>query len=88
MLQVNNVSLSFGAQTLFDDISFTVNSGERIGLVGRNGSGKTTLFKLITGESEPDSGHIGLPKNYTVGYLKQHLQFTEPTVLAEACLGL
>ncbi|KAF0133693.1 MAG: ABC transporter ATP-binding protein [Candidatus Saganbacteria bacterium] len=88
MLQINNVSLSFGAQTLLDDISFTVHNGERIGLVGRNGSGKTTLFKLITGEMEPDCGRIVLPKNYTVGYLKQHLQFTESTVLAEACLGL
>ena len=88
MLQINNVSLSFGAQTLLDDISFTVHSGERIGLVGRNGSGKTTLFKLILGEMEPDTGRIALPKNYTVGYLKQHLQFTESTVLAEACLGL
>jgi len=88
MLQINNVSLSFGAQTLLDDISFTVHSGERIGLVGRNGSGKTTLFKLITGEMEPDCGRIALPKNYTVGYLKQHLRFTESTLLAEACLGL
>jgi ATP-binding cassette subfamily F protein 3 len=88
MLQINNVSLSFGAQTLLDDVSFTVHSGERIGLVGRNGSGKTTLFKLITGEIEPDCGSIALPKNYTVGYLKQHLQFTESTVLDEACLGL
>lgn len=88
MLQINNVSLSFGAQTLLEDVSFTVHGGERIGLVGRNGSGKTTLFKLITGEIEPDCGKITLPKNYTVGYLKQHLHFTEPTVLAEACLGL
>jgi len=88
MLQINNVSLSFGAQTLLDDISFTVHIGERIGLVGRNGSGKTTLFKLIIGEMEPDCGRISLPKNYTVGYLKQHLKFTESTVLDEACLGL
>ena len=88
MLQINNVSLSFGAQTLLDDISFTVHGGERIGLVGRNGSGKTTLFKLITGEIEPDCGRIALPKNYTVGYLKQHLEFSESTVLSEACLGL
>lgn len=88
MLQINNISLSFGAQTLLDDVSFTVHNGERIGLVGRNGSGKTTLFKLITGEMEPDCGRIALPKNYTVGYLKQHLRFSESTVLDEACLGL
>ncbi|MFA6170200.1 MAG: ABC-F family ATP-binding cassette domain-containing protein [Candidatus Margulisiibacteriota bacterium] len=88
MLQINNLSLGFAGHELFDDISFTIHSGERIGLVGRNGSGKTTLFKLITGEMAPDEGTISLPKNYTVGYLKQHLRFSEPTVLQEACLGL
>lgn len=88
MLQVCNLFLTFGDQLLFDDIGFNIHSGERIGLVGRNGSGKTTLFKLITGEMSPDDGHISLPKNYSVGYLKQHLTFAEPTVLDEACLGL
>ena len=88
MLQVNDLSLSFVGHDLFDKISFTVHSGERIGLVGRNGSGKTTLFKLITGELLPEDGTISLPKNYTVGYLKQHLRFSQPSVLQEACLGL
>jgi ATP-binding cassette, subfamily F, member 3 len=88
MLQINDLSLSFGGQELLDEISFNVHSGERIGLVGRNGSGKTTLFRLITGEVKPDEGRISLPKNYTIGYLKQHLKFSEPTVLLEACLGL
>lgn len=88
MLQVNNLSLSFDGQLLLKDISFNIHSGERIGLVGRNGSGKTTIFKLITGEIHPDEGRIILPKNYSVGYLKQHLQFNEATVLDEACLGL
>ncbi|MFA6431877.1 MAG: ATP-binding cassette domain-containing protein, partial [Candidatus Margulisiibacteriota bacterium] len=88
MLQINNLSLSFGEQQLLDDISFNIHNGERIGLVGRNGSGKTTIFKLITGEVAPDEGRISLPKNYTIGYLKQHLQFDEANVLDEACLGL
>jgi len=88
MLQINNLSLSFGGQQLLDDVSFNIHSGERIGLVGRNGSGKTTLFRLITGEVPPDEGRISMPKNYTIGYLKQHLQFAEATVLQEACLGL
>jgi ATP-binding cassette, subfamily F, member 3 len=88
MLQVNNLSLSFTDQQILDDISFNIHSGERIGLVGRNGSGKTTIFKLITGELQPDEGRIVIPKNYSIGYLKQHLTFTEPTVLEEACLGL
>jgi len=88
MLQVNNLSLSFSEQQILDDISFNVHSGERIGLVGRNGSGKTTIFKLITGELQPDEGRIAIPKNYTIGYLKQHLTFTKPTLIEEACLGL
>lgn len=88
MLQINDLSLSFGGQELLDDISFNIHNGERIGLVGRNGSGKTTLFRLITGEVKPDEGRISLPKNYTIGYLKQHLRFSQPTVLEEACLGL
>jgi ATP-binding cassette subfamily F protein 3 len=80
--------LTFGAQQLFDGVSFNIHSRERIGLVGRNGSGKTTIFKIITGEVLADSGKISLPKNYTVGYVQQHLNFTEPTILQEACLGL
>ena len=88
MIQINDLSLGFGGQEVLDDISFNIHSGERIGLVGRNGSGKTSLFKLITGELKTDEGRIFIPKNYTIGYLKQHLHFTEPSVLLEACLGL
>jgi len=88
MLQINNLSLGFGDQELLRDVSFNIHAGERIGLVGRNGSGKTTLFRILTGEMNPDEGTITRPRNYTIGYLKQHLNFTMPTVLEEACLGL
>jgi ATP-binding cassette, subfamily F, member 3 len=88
MIQVSNLSKSYGTQVVFDDVSFTVNPGERIGLVGRNGSGKTTLLRMITGEAKPDTGAISIPSNYTVGYLSQHLQFRKDTVLKEGCLGL
>ncbi len=88
MLQLNNISLSFDTQQLLKDVSINIHSGERLGLVGRNGSGKTSLFKLITGELKPDGGLVALPKNYTIGYLKQYLSFEEPTILQEACLGL
>jgi ATP-binding cassette subfamily F protein 3 len=88
MIQVGNLSKSYGTQVIFDDIGFTVNAGERIGLVGRNGHGKTTLLKMITGEEKPDSGVIGIPNDYSIGYLSQHLRFTEDTVLKEGCLGL
>ncbi len=88
MLQISNLSLSFGKQVLFDEAEIKMGNRERVGLVGLNGSGKTTLFKMLTGEMEAEDGHIKFPKNYSIGYLKQHLGFTEKTVLEEACLGL
>lgn len=88
MVNVSNLSKSYGLQCIFDDVSFTLNSGERVGLVGRNGHGKTTLFRMILGQELPDAGTISLPKGYRVGYLSQHIRFTGETVLGEACLGL
>lgn len=88
MIKVAELSKAYGAQSLLERVNFNVNAGEKIGLVGRNGSGKTTLFRLLLGQEEPDSGEISLPKGYTIGYLQQHLTFSQPTLLAEACLGL
>ncbi len=88
MIKVINLSKSFGKQIIFDDISFNVNPGERIGLTGRNGHGKTTLLKIIIGEEHADSGEIVIPKNYSIGHVTQHLSFTENTVIAEGCRGL
>jgi ATP-binding cassette, subfamily F, member 3 len=88
MIQVVNVSKSYGTQLLFQEITFTLGKGERIGLVGRNGSGKSTLFKILLGEEYPDAGEIIIPKNYQIGTLKQHLHFTEPTILQECATAL
>ncbi|MES2527827.1 MAG: ABC-F family ATP-binding cassette domain-containing protein [Bdellovibrionota bacterium] len=88
MIQANQLSKGFGTQLLFEDVSFNMTKGERVGLVGRNGSGKTTLFKIILGEEHADSGEIIYPKNYTIGTLKQHLHFTEKTIIAECSLAL
>jgi len=88
MLQVTNLEKSYGKQVLFDGVSFTVNSRERVGLVGRNGHGKSTLFRMILGEEHHDAGTITMPSGYTVGHLSQHIHFTEETVLKEACLAL
>ncbi len=88
MLQISNLTKSYGTQVLLEAVSFNLNRGERAGLVGRNGHGKTTLFRLILGEEHADSGSISVPAGYTVGHLSQHINFTEETVLAEACLGL
>ena len=88
MISIKNVSKRYGTRVLFSDVSFDVLAGEKIGLVGRNGHGKTTLFRIITGEEEPDEGKVFMPNSYSVGYLGQHLTFTRPTVLEEACQGL
>jgi len=88
MIRLSSIRKSFGAQVLFEDLSFNVNRRERIGLVGRNGHGKTTLFRIILGEVHADGGHITTPKHYRIGHVEQHLQFTRPTILEEACLGL
>ena len=88
MIQINDVSMSHGDQTLFTNVSFTINPGERCSLIGRNGSGKTTLLRLIIGTETPDSGAICMPKGYRLGYLDQHIRFSRPTVIEEAALGL
>jgi ATP-binding cassette subfamily F protein 3 len=62
--------------------------GERVSLFGRNGSGKSTLLKIIAGEESADDGEVSVPKGYSIGYLKQHLSFSAPTVLEEACLAI
>lgn len=88
MIQFDHVDLSFSGHPLFKDACFTLHKGERCGLVGRNGSGKSTLFRLINGEIEPDRGAVSIPKNYRIGYLQQHIRFTEPTLIQEAAMGL
>jgi len=88
MIQLTNISKNFSSQELFNNLSFKLNTGNRIGLVGRNGSGKSTLFKIILGEESPDSGDVVIPKNYKIGTLKQHLTFTGKTLREEAALAL
>ncbi len=88
MISIENLNKSFGGRVLFDGVSFKINSKERIGLVGRNGHGKSTLFRIIVGEEGYDDGAISMPKGYRIGYVQQHIQFTENTVLAEGMKGL
>jgi ATP-binding cassette subfamily F protein 3 len=88
MIQLVNISKNFASQELFNNLNFKLNSGTRVGLVGRNGSGKSTLFKMILGEETPDNGDVIIPKNYRIGTLKQHLTFSEKTLREEAALAL
>ena len=88
MIQLTNISKSYGTQELFTNINFQMGSGNRIGLVGRNGSGKSTLFKLILDEEHYDEGEITIPKVYKIGALKQHLEFTQNSISEEVALSL
>ncbi|HOS28840.1 MAG TPA: ABC-F family ATP-binding cassette domain-containing protein [Deltaproteobacteria bacterium] len=88
MISAENLSKSYARQILFEDVGFKINPKERVGLVGRNGHGKTTLLKMIVGEETPDTGQIVVPRNYRIGYVRQHLDFTEDTVLREGMKGL
>ncbi len=89
MISVENLSKAYGARVLLNEVSFRINKGERVGLIGRNGHGKTTLMRILTGEEEQDDGNLNIPKkNYSIGYLKQQLDFTMDTAVEEASLGL
>lgn len=85
MISVNNISVYFGGQELFDQVSFMVNKGDRIGLVGKNGAGKSTMLKVLAGDLHPNEGGLSSPNDTTIGFLRQDLEFEEGrTVRAEA----
>ncbi len=73
ILTVNNLSLSFGEESILENISFEIQKAERVGLVGVNGSGKTSLFKTLTGEYTPDTGSVTFAKETVPGYMEQHV---------------
>ena len=88
MFNAHNISVSFGGETLFDQISFRLAKGDHVGLIGKNGAGKSTLLKLMTLENQPTSGSFALEKNCKIGYLPQDLDFNNGrSVLEEAYLA-
>ena len=85
MLSVQNMTASFGGESLFSDISFRLAAGDRVGLVGKNGAGKSTLLHLIAKDQEPTSGSISKEKDIRLGFLRQDIDFEKGrTVLEEA----
>ena len=85
MLNIHNLSISFAGEFLFEDITFKIIPGDRVGLVGKNGAGKSTMLKILSREYEPDTGQIAIEKNARIGFLKQDIDFVEGrTVLEEA----
>lgn len=85
MLNIHNLSVSFGGEYLFEEISFRLNGGDRAGLIGKNGAGKSTLLKLLTKDMAYDTGTIAMEKDVKIGFLRQDIDFEQGrTVLEEA----
>ena len=85
MLNIHNLSISFQGEYLFEDITFKLGNGDRVGLIGKNGAGKSTMLKILSKELEPDSGQIAADKALKIGFLKQDIDFVlGRTVLEEA----
>ncbi len=85
MLNIHNLSISFQGEYLFEDITFKLGNGDRVGLIGKNGAGKSTMLKILSKELEPDSGQIAADKTLKIGFLKQDIDFVfGRTVLEEA----
>jgi ATP-binding cassette subfamily F protein 3 len=87
-ISCNNINKSFGIDVILKDISFTVNIGDKIGLIGKNGTGKSTLFKILSGQIPYDSGDIFMAKNMNIGYLKQDPDFDENKTIYEECIPI
>ena len=81
MISLDNLTVSYGGWTLFDNISFLINEKDRIGLVGKNGAGKTTLLRIITGEQQPTEGAVTINGECTIGYLPQQMRVADTTTL-------
>lgn len=87
MISVNceNLSLSFGAETVLENVSFALNEGDKLGIIGVNGAGKSSLFAMITGKYQPTSGEVFISKGKTVGILEQNIEYgSSRTILDEA----
>jgi len=86
VLQGKNLTKSYGVETVFEDVSFIITEGEKIGLVGPNGAGKTTLFRCLTGEEHLGGGEVTIGNKYTMGYLEQIPNYPLGTALMDCVL--
>ena len=86
-LDIQNLSKSFGTQTLFHNISFSISEGQRVGLIAKNGTGKSTLLSILTGKESQDEGNIVFKRDLTVGFLEQSPHFNPDDTVLEACFN-
>lgn len=88
VLSCKNIKKSYGVETVVEDVTFSINEGEKAGFIGANGAGKSTIFKIITGEIEADSGDIYIDKNKKLGYLSQHLSLNSSNTIFDEMLDV
>jgi len=86
VLSCSNISKAYGTNSILEDISFTIEDGDKIGLIGLNGSGKTTLLNILAKEDLSDSGNIYTQKDLKIGYLKQHTNIESDLTVFDECL--
>ena len=86
-LDIQNLSKSFGTQTLFHNISFSISEGQRVGLIAKNGTGKSTLLSILIGKESQDEGNIIFKRDLTVGFLEQSPHFNPDDTVLEACFN-
>lgn len=86
-LDIQNLSKSFGTQTLFHNISFSISEGQRVGLIAKNGTGKSTLLSILTGKESQDEGNIIFKRDLTMGFLEQSPHFNPDDTVLEACFN-
>jgi len=87
-ISCENIKVSFGVDTILENVTFSLNDGDRLGIVGVNGAGKTTLFRAITGEYSREEGNVYISKDKTIGVLGQMLHFNEDNELLPEMLEL
>lgn len=83
MISVNNLTIEFTSQVLFDNINYVINPKDKIALVGKNGAGKSTMLKIIAGLQKPTSGSVAIPADVTIGYLPQQMVLEDTLTVSE-----
>ena len=85
-ISLSDVSLEFGTDVILDRVSFSLNEGDKLGIVGVNGAGKSTLFRIITGEYQPTSGSVYISKDKSIGMLEQNTGLEGESTILDAML--
>ena len=88
ILSANGITKAYGTDVILKDISFHINAGDRVGLIGLNGAGKTTLLNILSGDLDADSGNVFVSNDTVIGYLRQNDDFTSENTVIEEIDGI